>query len=100
MWPALGLSPSAATAVSAWVHFSTYVATREQRLVKQLKTQIGKLAAAAAEAAAAPGKPAWVPRRHSVFLLLRAPSVLGLYICCLDRHLNVVHAASLGWRYV
>lgn len=58
MWPALGLSPSAATAVSAWVHFSTYVATREQRLVKQLKTQIGKLAAAAAEAAAAPGKPA------------------------------------------
>ncbi len=60
MWPALGLSPSAATAVSAWVHFSTYVATREQRLVKQLKTQIGKLAAAAVEAAAAPGKPAWV----------------------------------------
>eukprot|EP00198_Chlamydomonas_reinhardtii_P010194 XP_001699531.1 predicted protein [Chlamydomonas reinhardtii] len=46
MWPALGLSPPAALAVSAWVHFSMYVGTgcREQRLVKQLKGQIGKLA--------------------------------------------------------
>ncbi|KAG2429494.1 hypothetical protein HXX76_010730 [Chlamydomonas incerta] len=46
MWPALGLSPPAALAVSAWVHFSMYVGTgcREQRLVKQLKGQIGRLA--------------------------------------------------------
>ncbi|GFR45154.1 hypothetical protein Agub_g6537 [Astrephomene gubernaculifera] len=52
MWPALGLSAPAALAVSAWVHFSMYVATgcREQRLVKHLKQLIARLAAAAAEA--------------------------------------------------
>ncbi|GLC35244.1 hypothetical protein PLESTB_000585900 [Pleodorina starrii] len=52
LFPALGLSPSAALAVNAWVHFSMYVGTgcREQRLVKQLKQHISRLAAAAAEA--------------------------------------------------
>ncbi|EFJ47368.1 hypothetical protein VOLCADRAFT_92175 [Volvox carteri f. nagariensis] len=51
-FPALGLSPSVALAVNAWVHFSMYVGTgcREQRLMKQLKQQISRLAAAAAEA--------------------------------------------------
>ncbi|KAG2498655.1 hypothetical protein HYH03_003401 [Edaphochlamys debaryana] len=51
-WPALGVSEPAAMAVSAWVHFSMYVGTgcKEQRLVKQLKGQIGKLASAAEEA--------------------------------------------------
>ncbi len=44
--------------VSAWVHFSMYVGTgcREQRLVKQLKGQISKLASEAE--AGPPTKPA------------------------------------------
>ncbi|GIL74409.1 hypothetical protein Vretifemale_4288 [Volvox reticuliferus] len=51
-FPALGLSPSTAQAVNAWVHFCMYVSTgcKEQRLVKQLKQHISKLATAAAEA--------------------------------------------------
>ncbi|MEW5298067.1 MAG: hypothetical protein WDW36_001229 [Sanguina aurantia] len=45
LWPALGLSPAVHLAVSAWVHFRQYVSTGEQRLVKQLKSSIAKLAA-------------------------------------------------------
>ncbi|KXZ50525.1 hypothetical protein GPECTOR_16g700 [Gonium pectorale] len=57
MWPALGLAAPAALAVSAWVHFSMYLATgcRDARLLRLLKNQISKLAQAAAEANAAKG---------------------------------------------
>ncbi|MEW5311979.1 MAG: hypothetical protein WDW38_003645 [Sanguina aurantia] len=45
LWPLLGLTPAVHLAMSAWVHFRQYVSTGEQRLVKQLKSSIAKLAA-------------------------------------------------------